>query len=481
MKKKYDGLLKGPEENLAFMRDALGRPFAVVRPITSDTRKHNLFLTIDKDIQYKAQQSLRAAVKKAKAKGGHCIVLDPNTGEILAMAVTPEFNPNVFFHYKPYQWRNRAVTDCFEPGSTIKAFLLSAALEESVVTPKTEFYCEQGKFKVGGRVIHDTHKYGNLSAADIVVYSSNIGAIKLGQKLGYQKFTEYLRNFGFGSKTEIELLGERSGFIRSAKDARKIDQATHFFGQGMTTTSLQITMAMGTIANGGKLMRPYIVSKIVDESGHIVEKTEPKVVRRVISAKTARKVTTVLEGVATEEGTAEKAAIEGFRVAGKTGTSQKVEPDTKRYSKTKYVASFVGFVPSDKPRLVILVVIDEPKGHIYGGLVAGPVFKEVGSWALNHLRINPQLSLQRHTKNQPENVAEAPRSLAETTKLLYEPQPGQLPDFTGLGMREVLKRGRALGLKVCLEGSGLAIKQNPDPGSPLKTVQSVTVNFNPPM
>ena len=481
LEKKYDGLLKGPEENLAFMRDALGRPFAVVRPITSDKKKHSLFLTIDKDIQYKAQQSLRAAVQKAKAKGGHCIVLDPNTGEILAMAVTPEFNPNVFFQYKPYQWRNRAITDCFEPGSTIKAFLLSAALEESVVTPETRFYCEQGKFKVGGRVVHDTHKYGNLSAADIVIYSSNIGAIKIGRKLGYRKFTDYLRNFGFGSKTEIELLGERSGFIRNAKDAREIDQATHFFGQGMTTTSLQMAMAMGAIANGGKLMRPYIVSKVMDESGHIVEKTEPKVVRKAISTETARKVAVILEGVATEAGTAEKSAIDGFRVAGKTGTSQKVDPETKRYSKTKYVASFVGFVPSEKPRLVILVMIDEPKGHIYGGLVAGPVFKEVGSWALNHLRINPQLSLQRNTKIQPENVMAAPRLLAETSKMIHEPQPGQLPDFTGLGMREVLKRGRALGLKICLEGSGLAIKQNPDPGSPLKTVRSVTVNFKPPM
>ena len=488
LEKKYDGLLRGPEENLAFMRDALGRPFAVVRPVTSDKSMHSLFLTIDKDIQYKAQQSLRAAVKKAKANGGHCIVLDPNTGEILAMAVVPEYNPNVFFDYKPYQWRNRAVTDCFEPGSTIKAFLLAAALEESVVTPQSEFYCEQGKFKVGGRVVHDTHKYGKLSAADIVVYSSNIGAIKLGQKLGYRKFTEYLRNFGFGNKTEIEMLGERGGFIRGAKDARKIDQATLFFGQGMTSTSLHMAMAMGTIANGGKLMRPYVVSKIVDESGHTVETTEPKVVRRVISAKTARKVAAVLEGVATQEGTAEKAAIEGFRVAGKTGTSQKVDPDTKRYSKTKYVASFVGFVPSDKPRLVILVVIDEPKGHIYGGLVAGPVFKEVGSWALNHLRINPQPSLLGDTKiqseqpqGQPKNIAEAQRSLPETTKLLQEPQAGQLPDFSGLGMREVLKRGRALGLKVCLEGSGLAIKQNPDPGSPLKTVRSVKVSFEPPM
>ncbi len=488
LEKKFDGLLRGPEEKLAFMRDALGRPFAVTRPVASDQRIHNLYLTIDKDIQYKAQQSLREAVKKAKAKGGHCVVVDPFTGEILAMAVVPEFNPNVFFHYKPYQWRNRPVTDCFEPGSTIKAFLLAAALEASVVSPRTRFYCEQGKFKVGGRVVHDTHKYGNLSVADIVVYSSNIGAIKLGQKLGYRKFTEYLKNFGFGKKTEIDLMGERGGFIRDAKNAREIDQATLFFGQGMSSTSLQLAMAMGTIANGGKLMRPYVVSKIVDESGNTTEKTNPKVVRRTISTQTARKVTAILEGVATEEGTAVKAAIAGYRVAGKTGTSQKVDPKTKQYSKTKYVASFVGFVPSDKPRLVIMVMIDEPKGHIYGGLVAGPVFKEVGSWALNHLRISPNPSLLSNIKIQsaqahvkPEKAAASQISPETALPLPYAIQAAQLPDFTGLGMREVLKRSRALGLKVCLEGSGLATRQNPDPGSPLKTVQSVTVNFKPPM
>lgn len=488
LEKKFDGLLQGPEEKLAFMRDALGRPFAVTKPVTSNKKIHNLYLTIDKDIQYKAQQALRAAVNKAKAKGGHCVVVDPNTGEILAMAVVPEFNPNVFFQHKPYQWRNRAVTDCFEPGSTIKAFLLSAALEESVVSPLSQFYCEQGKFKVGGRVVHDTHKYGNLSVADIVVHSSNIGAIKLGQKLGYRKFTEYLKNFGFGKRTGIDLMGERGGFIRGVKKARTIDQATLYFGQGMTSTSLQLTMAMAAIANGGKLMRPYVVSKIVDDSGNTTQKTGPKVVKRTISAKTARKVAAILERVATEEGTAEQAAIEGYRVAGKTGTSQKVDPETKRYSKKKYVASFVGFVPSDKPRLVIMVMIDEPKGHIYGGLVAGPVFKEVGAWALNHLRITPRPSLLEDIRvksalahHQTENAAALQVSPVATTELPYEPQAGQLPDFTGLGMREVLKRSRALGLKVCLEGSGLAIRQNPDPGSPLGTVQSVKVNFKPPM
>ena len=488
LEKKFDGLLRGPEEKLSFMRDALGRPFAVTRPVTSDRRIHNLHLTIDKDIQYKAQASLRAAVKKAKAKGGHCVVVDPNTGEILAMAVVPEFNPNVFFNYKPYQWRNRAVTDCFEPGSTIKAFLLSAALEESVVSPLSKFYCEQGKFRVGGRVVHDTHKYGDLSVADIVVHSSNIGAIKLGQKLGYRKFTEYLKNFGFGKKAEIDLMGERTGFIRGVKNAKTIDQATLYFGQGMTSTSLQLTMAMAAIANGGKLMRPYVVSSVVDESGSTTKKTGPKVVKRTISAKTAHKVAAILEGVATEEGTAAQAAIDGYRVAGKTGTSQKVDPKTKRYSKKKYVASFVGFVPSDKPRLVILVMIDEPKGHIYGGLVAGPVFKEVGSWALNHLRISPQPSLlsnfnvqSAQAHDQPETAADLHESSAPIPQPPQKPQAGLLPDFTGLGMREVLKRGRALGLKVCLEGSGLAIRQNPDPGSLLKTVQSLKVNFRPPM
>ena len=488
LEKEFDKLLRGPEEKLAFMRDALGRPFAVTRPTTSDTSIHNLYLTIDKDIQYKAQESLRQAVKEAKAKGGHCVVADPWTGEILAMAVVPEFNPNVFFHYKPYQWRNRAITDCFEPGSTMKAFLLSAALEESVVSPLTQIYCEQGKFKVGGRVVHDTHKYGKLSVADIVVHSSNIGAIKLGQKLGYGKFIEYLQNFGFGQKTDIDLMGERNGFIRGVKDARKIDQATVFFGQGMTSTSLQLTMAMAAIANGGKLMRPYVVSKIVDASGNITEENNPKVVKRAISAKTARRVTTILEGVATEDGTAEKAAIEGYRVAGKTGTSQKVDPETKRYSKRKYVASFVGFVPSEKPRLVILVMIDEPKGHIYGGLVAGPVFKEVGTWALNHLRINPHPSLlgniqakSAEAREQPESPPEIVDPSASEEKPPLPLQSGQLPDFKGLGMREVLKRTHALGLKVSLEGSGLAINQSPDPGSSLETIKSVKVNFRPPI
>ncbi|MBW1868786.1 MAG: transpeptidase family protein [Deltaproteobacteria bacterium] len=487
LEKRYDDSLKGPEHRLIRMRDALGRSFSINRTDPSGRGMHHLVLTIDKEIQYKAQQALKIAVKKTRAKGGHCIVVNPETGEILAMAVVPEFNPNAFSKYRPDQWRNRIVTDCFEPGSTIKALLLAASLEESVVTPDSQFHCEEGEYKVGGRVVHDTHKYGKLSASDIIVYSSNIGAIKIGQKLGYARFRDYLKNFGFTRKTSVGLLGERKGFIRETEKARTIDRATLFFGQGMTATSLQLTMAFAAIANGGKLMRPYVVKKIVDESGGMVEETRPKVVRRVISTRTAKRVAKILEGVVSSEGTAPKAAIRGFRVAGKTGTSQKVDPKTKRYSKSKYIAIFVGFAPVERPKLVILALIDEPKGVVYGGLVAGPVFRDVGSWSLNHLKVNPQPDLltvaEAKAKALVSDTLEDSGNSAkseEVNKIAGELQQGLLPDFRGMGMREVLKRGRALGLNVSLKGSGLAVKQQPEAGSPLKTVNSVSVSFSSP-
>ena len=479
IEKKYDGRLKGPQYSLIQMRDAMGRAFAISRPISSDHGMNDIILTIDKDIQYKAQEALRSAVKKARARAGHCLVLDPATGEVLAMAVVPEFNPNIFSKYKPYQWRNRTIADCYEPGSTMKAFLLAASLEESVVTPNTNFDCEEGKYRIGNHVVHDTHKHGVMSVSDIVIHSSNIGAIKVGKKLGYATFCEYLKNFGFGSKAGIDLLGERKGFVRPVRKARLIDRATIFFGQGMTTTSLQLAVAMGAIANGGKLMRPYVVKSVVDESGRVVEETYPKVVRRVLSSETAGKVAGILECVVSDKGTAPKAAISGFRVAGKTGTSQKVDPKTKRYSRDKYVAIFVGFVPVDQPRLVILVAIDEPKGIAYGGIVSAPAFSEVGQWSLNHFRVNPQVRLVEKGVDVREDIdKELPSDLVDHNELRIK--VGLLPDFRGLGMREVLKKGRSLGLKVLLEGTGLAVGQKPGPGSPIQEVHTVRVSFRPP-
>jgi len=481
LEKKYDKLLRGPQNSLIQMKDALGRPFSIIKPTPSGDGMQDLILTIDKDIQYKAQELLKSAVMKTKARSGHCLVVNPQTGEILAMAVVPEFNPNVFLQYRPDQWRNRTITDCFEPGSTIKAFLLAACLEEGVVTPTTRFNCEKGQHKIGAHVIHDTKKHGVLSVTDIIVRSSNIGATKIGRKLGYRKFSEYLEKFGFGSKTGIDLLGERKGFVRPASKAGPIDRATLFFGQGMTATSIQMAMAMAAIANGGKLMRPYVVKAIVDASGRVIKETFPRVHRRVLSRHTAAKTARILEGVVKDRGTGRQAAINGFRVAGKTGTAQKVDPETRTYSKDKFVAAFIGFVPANRPRLVILVIIDEPEGVAYGGAVAGPVFREVGLWALNHLRVNPQIRVVGRIESPRNEVKRGPASGApDIGKGMLDAKAGLLPDFKGLGMRTVLRSGRTIGLNVLLEGTGLAFEQEPDPGTPLAQVSTVRVRFRPP-
>ncbi len=478
LEKKYDAVLKGPQHTLILMRDALKRPFFMGGPSSQKDQMYDLVLTVDKDIQYKAQQALAAMVKKTKAKSGQCVVVNPETGEVLALAVVPQFNPNIFGKYRPSQWRNRSVTDVYEPGSTIKVFLLAAALEEQAVSPGTEFDCENGQFKVAGHIIHDTKKHETLSVSDIVVYSSNIGAVKIGREIGYEKFADYLRKFGFGEKTGIDLLGERRGFIRPAKQARELDEATLYFGQGMSASSLQLAMAMGAVANGGKLMRPYVVAAVKDQDGRIIKKTNPQVVRQVISQETARKVSHILEGVVSERGTGPRAAIRGYRVAGKTGTSQKVDPLTKRYSRKHYVSIFAGFVPVSRPRLVVVVAVDEPEGNGYGGLVAGPVFSDLGAWTLNRLHVSPEVRVvQAEEEEKGVRVRSLPQALETGTIRIGK---GRLPDFGGQSMREVMKLGSALGLKLRFEGSGLAVKQNPAPGEPLQGIKSVKVLFRPP-
>jgi len=491
LEKKYDSLLRGPEVDLLQIHDALARPFSITEPPLPAQGTHDLLLTIDKDIQYKAQQALKGAVAKTGARAGHCLVVDAWRGEILAMAVVPEFDPNVFWQHQPDQWRNRTITDCFEPGSTIKAFLLAAALEERAVSLSSKFDCEQGRYRIRDHVIHDTREHGVLSVSEILVHSSNIGAVKIGESLGYKKFYEYLRKFGFGSKTGIDLLGEREGFIRPLEQAGPVDQATLFFGQGMTVTSIQMAMAMAAIANGGKLMRPYVVKRVTDESGHAVEEIRPGIVRRVLSEKTAKRVASLLEGVVSRDGTGFQASIEGFRVAGKTGTAQKVDPETKRYSDERYMAAFFGFVPADRPKLVIHVVIDEPKSSPYGSVVAAPVFREVGQWALTYLRIAPQQNLPVLAGSQGSSAAMGPKGRnapssgkqegpRHATVVHAAGSRGVLPDFRGLGMRRVCSEASALGLKVVLEGTGVAVNQDPKPGSPLREIGAVRVSFKPP-
>jgi cell division protein FtsI (penicillin-binding protein 3) len=329
--------------------------------------------------------------------------------------------------------------------------------------------------------VRDTHEHDILTVREIISYSSNIGAIKIGETLGYDRYVEYLKKFGFGEETGIGLLGERKGFVRPSDRSRPIDRATMFFGQGMTATSLQLAMAMAAIANGGNLMRPYVVREVVDESGKVVFERRPTVVRRVLSEKTALRAAGILEGVVQEKGTGSQAAIAGFTVAGKTGTAQKVDPKTRAYSNTKYIAGFIGFAPVVRPRLLILVVVDEPKGVSYGGVVAAPVFREVGRWSLNHLRVTPEIRLVESKPGQLQPVVSEATPIGKKKVPTQRIEAGLLPDFKGLGMREVLRKGRALGLDVRMEGTGLAIQQDPRPGLPLTEVKSVRVSFEPPV
>ncbi len=483
---KYNRYLEGQEARFSRIHDALGRPLIFDGPRIQKQDPFNLILTLDKDISYKAQKALREAVRRSRARSGVCIVMRPQTGEILAMAVVPEFNPNIFWKYQPYEWRNRAITDCFEPGSTQKAFLLAGALEEGVISPETVLNCEKGEYAIGSFIIHDSRPFGMLKVSEIIKFSSNIGAIKIGQRLGAEHFNYYLERFGFGEKTGIDFPGERKGILRPIRNMSLIGQNTLCFGQGISVSPLQLAMAFGAIANGGHLMRPYIVKSIVDQRGEAIRNFYPSIRRDVISSETAKKVRGVLEGVVRQDGTAPKAAIKKYSVAGKTGTAQKVDPIRKTYSNKKFVAIFGGFTPSDSPALVILVALDEPKGIPYGGVVAAPVFRDVGYWTLNHLNVAPSFppatslsaSKARTLRTSQQDVSHS----IERKEKIIAPRPdlpGSIPNLIGLGVRDVLKKAQQLGLRVVVKGSGIVVEQVPEPGTPLKKDRLLTVTFRP--
>ena len=493
MELHHNFYLEGQEIRLNRIHDALGRSLLFDGPKTENHDPYDLILTLDKDISYKAQRALRKAVQRSGAGSGVCIVMRPRTGEILAMAVVPEFNPNIFWRFRPYEWRNRSVTDCFEPGSTLKAFLLAAALEDSVITPETVLNCERGEYAVGNYIIHDSRPFGMLPVREIIRFSSNIGAIKIGQRLGAKRFHYYLKRFGFGERTGIDFPGERKGTLKSIKDTSLVGQNTLYFGQGMSASLIQLAMAFGAIANGGHLMKPYLVKSIVDQRGKAIRKFYPSVRRDIIKPETAKEVRRILEGVVRKGGTAPKAAIKGYPVAGKTGTAQKVDPITKTYSNKDFVAFFCGFAPSDSPAIVILVALDKPQGKPYGGIVAAPVFSDVGGWTLNHLNVTPAfppatapptsqaraLRAGRHERAGQRNFSYPPEK-DKGMAVLHPDLPGTIPNVKGLAVREVLKKAKRLGLKVIVKGSGLAVEQSPAPGTRLRKHRLLTVIFRPP-
>ncbi|MDO8446076.1 MAG: penicillin-binding transpeptidase domain-containing protein [Deltaproteobacteria bacterium] len=380
-----DAQIKGKVEFVRAERDALGKrtlpkDFGFEDSLTGNS----IVLTIDKTIQYTAEKELANAVKKSGAKGGTAIVMDPKTGEVLAMANYPQFNPNDLSSSPQIALKNKAIVDTYEPGSTFKVFLLAAALEEGVVKPGDKFNCENGSMEFAGKVIHDTHKHGTLTVREIMKVSSNIGSVKIAAKLGKERYHDYLTSFGFGSPTGIELKGEGSGILRSMKTWSKLELANISFGQGVSVTPLQLATAFSAIANGGYLMKPYLIKDILDKDGKVIKRNQPQIVKKIISGETASKVTEMLRDAVAEGGTGTAAALAGYDVAGKTGTSQKVSGG-RGYAGNKHVASFIGFVPARSPELVVLVAIDEPEGIQYGGVVAAPAFKAIAESSLRYL------------------------------------------------------------------------------------------------
>lgn len=388
---KYDPLLRGEKGWAIVERDAFGHSiFQKGSESPAPSRGNDLVLTIDEVIQHIAETELDAVMEQTLAATGSVIVMDPKTGEILAMAVRPEFNPNRMEFEQPGQWRNRAVTDSYEPGSTFKIVTASAALEEGVASPGDIFYCEEGRMVVAGGVIRDHEKEGYLTFREVIQKSSNIGMIKIAMRMKDQQLYRHIRAFGFGEKTGIDLEGEAPGLIRDPKYWSGRSLASISIGQEVAATPLQIITAVSAIANGGALMRPHLVSEIRDPDGRMIKSFPPEIKRLAVSPQTAGKMMSILEGTVSENGTGEKAAIPGYRVAGKTGTAQKIDPATKRYSIQDTVSSFVGIVPAEDPRIVVLVVVDNPKGESWGGVVAAPVFKKIAEQVLRYLGVPPR-------------------------------------------------------------------------------------------
>jgi cell division protein FtsI (penicillin-binding protein 3) len=384
---RYEAFLRGEKRVVVLQRDALGRAvFPKGLNEQSVVPGHSLTLTIDEVIQYIAEKELDEAVNRSNAKSGTIVIANPKTGAILAMAGSPRFDPNAVAALVPDRWRNRALTDSYEPGSTLKIVVAAAALEEKIMTPNSMIFGENGQMAVANTVIHDHEKSGWMTFAQMVQRSSNIGAAKTGMALGEWRLFDYLKEFGFGEKSNIDLPGEVAGLLRSPREWGRRSVASISMGQEIAVTPLQMVAAVSAVANGGTLMKPFIVSEVRNINGLPVAHTLPQHRRRVISTETARTLTGILEGVVTN-GTGGKAAIPGYRVAGKTGTAQKVDPRTGAYSSMLLVGSFVGYVPAEDPQLSMVVVIDEPHGEGWGGVVAAPVFRKVGEQVLNYLGI----------------------------------------------------------------------------------------------
>lgn len=502
----YNEKITGEPGRLFIEKDARGRAYESTE--ISGRPGQTIILTIDQSIQYQAEVALTTAIAKSGAKAGTAIVLDPHTGEILALANAPTFDPNDVGATSPAARANWALQNFYEPGSTFKIVAFSAAIEKGLAKPDDHIDCQRGSITVAKRVIHDHQPFGSLTLAEALAKSSNVAAIKLGLRVGDPTMYDYITRFGFGSRTGIELPGETAGLVRPLVRWQSSSIGSIAIGQEVGVTPLQMAAAFGALANDGVRLAPHLIREIRSASGVAVYRPNPES-RRVISAATATALRGMLEGV-TLNGTAKKAQLDGYTAAGKTGTAQKIDAKTKTYSRTKFVASFVGFAPVNNPAVVIIVVIDEPGGAYHGGDVAAPVFRQIAEQILPEMGVIPdtdfkdpelvaratqtpaQISLLRKDEKRRDEEKREQESRASTLpmvtasddnggEIVYALATSQailMPDLRGKSVRDVARACARLGMQVEAHGDGGRVfGQAPQPGAALRQGQVIYVDF----
>jgi cell division protein FtsI (penicillin-binding protein 3) len=487
--------LRGKVEEVHGLRDRSGRLIFEGSNDSHALAGNDVVLSLDEGIQHVAERELDAAMRTYETKGGSLVVVDPSTGEILALASVPGYNPNDYTESEADSRRDRTVTDRFEPGSVMKPFMMAGALAAGTLKPTDQIDCEHGVYQIGGITIHDTHVSDLLSPTQVLAKSSNIGALKIGLGLGEPALYATYRRFGFGEPTGLPLPGEAAGVLRPRGRAwYDAETASASFGQGVSVTTMQLAMAMSAVANGGRLLEPVLVKRITDGRGGLVRDASVHVRHEAVPPAVAHMVAEMLTAVTEEGGTAVEASIPGFRVAGKTSTAQKVDPATGKYSTEKYTAVFTGFVPVDRPKIVVSVVLDEPMIGRYGGDLAGPVFRRVAEASLRYLGVTPSAgaakiaSIRRQT-----DPADATLSLMKPTQPPAQPPPPavgvvtgppppgsvRVPDTTGMAAHDAVTSIAKAGLVPQLEGWGRSVRQSPPAGTTSPRGSAVRVVFEP--
>lgn len=476
----YDSVLSQRSQSNDLKRDARGHLYLSPIGEGADLEQRNVELTIDKTLQYIADRALAKGVATSNARAGQAVVVDVRTGAMLAISNEPTFDPNEYDRYPLSSWRNSAIVEPHEPGSTFKVIVVSGALDAGVVTKDDIFNCENGAIKIGTNIVRDSHGHGKLSVADIIKVSSNIGAYKVEQQLGAERVEQVIKAFGFGRQTKIDLPGETAGLLSPRKHWSPIQFATIAFGQGIAATPLQMAMAFAAIANNGNLMKPFVVKRIKNEKGNVLFEAVPEIISNPIREDTAMLMTELLRRVTEPGGTGRLAASLEYPVAGKTGTAQKADPRTGTYAKGKYYASFVGFAPADAPKIAVFVGLDEPRGSYYGGQVAAPIFRTIVEESLRYMKVPASIVTADKTL-QMEALEEAAVIISEeeNAQPMTQNESGtwQLPDFTGLTMRGVLAAAKSANMDWEFKGSGLAVSQKPAAGSVVEPGTKCTVEF----